>query len=62
MKISSRGLRRPMVDCLWGWIVLLLLDETVDSFLCKDNISCNKTYIIKTLIFCVHILPVFMTT
>jgi hypothetical protein len=32
------------------------------SILCKDNISCNNVYIIKTLVFCVYILAVCMTT
>jgi hypothetical protein len=27
-------LELPPVDCLWGWIVLLLLDERVDIVLC----------------------------
>ncbi len=32
------------------------------SLLCKDNISCNNVYIIKTLVFCVHILIICMIT
>jgi hypothetical protein len=36
--------------------------ESRYSLLCKDNISCNNVYIIKTLVFCIHILAVCMTT
>jgi hypothetical protein len=36
--------------------------ESRYSLLCKDNISCNNVYIIKTLIFCIHILVVCITT
>jgi hypothetical protein len=47
---------------MWGWLVPMLLDERVDSLLCKDNIPCNKVYIIKTSVFCIHILVIYMTT
>jgi hypothetical protein len=36
--------------------------ESRYSLLCKDNISCNNIYLIKTLVFCIHILDVCMTT
>jgi hypothetical protein len=36
--------------------------ESRFSLLCKDNISCNNIYIIKILVFCIHILAVCMTT
>jgi hypothetical protein len=36
--------------------------ESRYSLLCKDNISCNNVYIIKTLVFCIHILAICMTT
>jgi hypothetical protein len=36
--------------------------ESRYSLLCKDNIPCNNVYIIKTLVFCIHILAVCMTT
>jgi hypothetical protein len=35
--------------------------ESRYSLLCKDNISCNNVYIIKTLVFCIHILAICMT-
>jgi hypothetical protein len=35
--------------------------ESRYSLLCKDNILYNKVYIIKALVFCVHILAVCMT-
>jgi hypothetical protein len=35
-------LASPTVDCLWGYSFPLLLDERVDSLICKDNI-----YVIK---------------
>jgi hypothetical protein len=36
--------------------------ESRYSLLCKDNISCNNIYLIKTLVFCIHILAICMTT
>jgi hypothetical protein len=36
--------------------------ESWYSIPCKDNISCNNVYIIKTLVFCIHILALCMTT
>jgi hypothetical protein len=36
--------------------------ESRYSLLCKDNFPCNNVYIIKTLVFCVYILVVCMTT
>jgi hypothetical protein len=57
---QSRAL--PPVYCLWDWCVPLQLDESRFSLLCKDNISCNKVYIFKTLVFCIYILTVCMIT
>jgi hypothetical protein len=36
--------------------------ESRYSLLCKDKILCNNVYIIKTLVFGIHILAVCMTT
>jgi hypothetical protein len=36
--------------------------ESRFSLLCKDNILCTNVYIIKTLVFCIHILVVCMIT
>jgi hypothetical protein len=53
----------PPVDCSWGWIVPLLLDERVDIvFRVKTIFRVIKVYIITTLGFCIHILAVCMTT
>jgi hypothetical protein len=62
MKISSRSLRCPQSIACGDWCVPQLLDESRYSLLCKDSISCNNVYIIKTLVFCIHILAVCMTT
>jgi hypothetical protein len=52
----------PPVDCLWGWIVPLLLDDRVNIVFRVKTISrVIKVYIIKTLGFCIHILDVCMT-
>jgi hypothetical protein len=46
-----------------GWVCSTAIRwESRYSLLCKDNISCNNVYIIKTLVFCIHILAVCMTT
>jgi hypothetical protein len=46
-----------------GWVCSTAARrESRYSLLCKDNISCNNVYIIKTLVFCIHILAICMTT
>jgi hypothetical protein len=51
-----------------GWLPVRLVcsavvrQESRSSLLCKDNISCNKVYILKTLVLCIHLLVICMTT
>jgi hypothetical protein len=53
----------PPIDCLWGWSFFVAAErECRPSLLVKTIFSCNTVYIIKTLVFCVHILVVCMTT
>jgi hypothetical protein len=52
MEISSRSLRYPAVNCLWGLVCSAAARrESRYSLLYKDNISYNNIYIIKTLVF-----------
>jgi hypothetical protein len=46
-----------------GWVCSAAARrESWYSLLYKGNISCNNVYIIKTLVLCIHILAVCMTT
>jgi hypothetical protein len=62
LKISSRSLHCP--DRLPVGLVCSAAArrESQYSLLCKGNILCNNVYIIKTLVFCIHILAICMTT
>jgi hypothetical protein len=61
MKISFRGLCCPRsIAYEVGVFRCCPMRESTKSS-CKDNIPCNKVYIIKTLVFCIHILAVCMT-
>jgi hypothetical protein len=62
MTISSRGLCCPRsIPCGVGVFRYCSTREPILSS-CNNNILYNKVYIIKTLVFCIHILTVCMTT